>query len=74
MSSSTPASATAEPGFAVDAPASARHPGLRRFLESWRRFRRHRIAMGGLGLLVLLGLLAAAAPLLTPYDASRQSL
>ena len=74
MSSSTLESATAEPGFAVDAPASARRPGLRRFLESWRRFRRHRIAMGGLGLLVLLGLLAAAAPLLTPYDASRQSL
>ncbi len=34
---------------------------------AWRRFRRHRLAMASLVVLVILGGLAAAAPLVTPY-------
>jgi peptide/nickel transport system permease protein len=61
MPSSTPASTTAE-------------PRLRQAREAWARFRRHRAAMGGLALLVLLFGLAAAAPLLTRADPQRQQL
>ncbi|MFQ5830149.1 MAG: ABC transporter permease [Candidatus Methylomirabilia bacterium] len=69
MRSSTLESITAEP------PAvGALWPRLRLFLEGWQRFRRHRVAMVGLGLLVLLLALALAAPLLTSYDPERQNL
>jgi ABC-type dipeptide/oligopeptide/nickel transport system permease subunit len=56
------------------APPAVRSPRLRRFLETWQRFRRHRAALVGLGLLVALLALALAAPLLTPYDPERQNL
>ncbi|MGH7264843.1 MAG: ABC transporter permease [Candidatus Rokuibacteriota bacterium] len=56
------------------APPAIRSPRLRRFLEAWQRFRRHRAALVGLGLLVALLALALAAPLLTPYDPERQNL
>ncbi len=69
MRSSTLASTTAEPAALV-----AAWPRLRRFLEGWRRFCRHRTALAGLALLVALFTLALAAPLLTPYDPDRQSL
>jgi len=49
-------------------------PRLRLLLEGWQRFRRHRAAMLGLGLLALLLALSLAAPLLTPYDPVRQDL
>jgi ABC-type dipeptide/oligopeptide/nickel transport system permease subunit len=49
-------------------------PRLRRFLEGWRRFRRHRAAMVGLVLLVGLLTLSLAAPVLTGYDPERQRL
>ncbi len=69
MPSSTLESITAEPtGLAVT------WPRLRRFLETWQRFRRHRTAMCGLALLALLLALALAAPLLSGYDPSRQNL
>ncbi len=69
MPSSTLESITAEPlALAVQ------WPRLRLFLEGWQRFRRHRVAMFGLGLLVLLLALALAAPLLTRYDPVRQNL
>jgi peptide/nickel transport system permease protein len=71
MRSSTLESITAEPAPPAVAAAS---PRLRRFLEGWQRFRRHRAAMGGLCLLVLLLALALAAPLLTPHDPIRQKL
>jgi ABC-type dipeptide/oligopeptide/nickel transport system permease subunit len=45
-----------------------------RFLETYRRFRRHRAAMAGLLILVMLLTLAAAAPLLTEHDPERQRL
>lgn len=69
MPSSTLESITAEP------PLLAIHwPRLRLFLEGWQRFRRHRAAVVGLGLLAMLLALALAAPLLTPYDPVRQDL
>jgi ABC-type dipeptide/oligopeptide/nickel transport system permease subunit len=72
MSPSTLESATPERAIAEAAPAA--RPALRRFLESWQRFRRHRTAMVGLVLLVGLFALAVAAPLLTSYNPERQSL
>jgi len=69
MRSSTLASTTAERAAPI-----ADWPRLRRFLEGWRRFRRHRAALAGLALLVALFTTALAAPLLTPYDPDRQSL
>ena len=69
MPSSTLESITAE------APSlSVQWPRLRLFLEGWQRFRRHRAAMMGLGLLALLLALSLVAPLLTSYDPIRQNL
>jgi len=69
MPSSTLESITAEaPTLAVQ------WPRLRLFLEGWQRFRRHRAAMMGLGLLALLLALSLVAPLLTSYDPIRQNL
>lgn len=36
--------------------------------RAWQRFRRHRLAMLGLGVFVLLVFMAVAAPLISPYD------
>ena len=41
--------------------------------DVWRRFRRNRLAMVGLGFLVLLVLVAIFAPLLTPYSYTERS-
>jgi len=69
MRSSTLESITAEPpALAVESPR------LRRFLEGWRRFRRHRAAMGGLALLLGLLVLSLVAPVLTSYDPMAQKL
>lgn len=62
-------STTVEP-----APFAVQWPRLRRFLEGWRRFRRHRAALCGLALLALLLTFALAAPLLTSDDPVRQDL
>jgi peptide/nickel transport system permease protein len=69
MPGSTPASATAEPAIAARPVGS-----FERTREAWRLFRRNRVALVGLGLLVLLFLLALGAPLLTDYDPTRQNL
>jgi peptide/nickel transport system permease protein len=69
MRSSTLESITAEP-----AALALEWPRLRRFLEGWRRFRRHRAAMVGLVLLVVLLALSLAAPLLTAEDPEKQNL
>lgn len=69
MPSSTLESITAEPPS-----LAVQRPRLRLFLEGWRRFRRHRAAMLGLGLLALLLALSFAAPLLTAHDPVRQNL
>jgi peptide/nickel transport system permease protein len=42
--------------------------------DAWTRFRRNRLAVVGLVLVVVLGLTAALAPWLAPYDPARQSL
>jgi peptide/nickel transport system permease protein len=42
--------------------------------EAWARFRRNRLAVAGLVLVALLGLTAALAPWLAPFDPARQSL
>jgi ABC-type dipeptide/oligopeptide/nickel transport system permease subunit len=69
MPSSTRGSTTAEAARAAE-----RWPRLRLVQEAWERFRRHRAAMFGLGLLALLLALALAAPLLTAEDPVRQNL
>ncbi|HSF32123.1 MAG TPA: ABC transporter permease [Candidatus Tectomicrobia bacterium] len=69
MSLSTPASTTAERPRRL-----ARAPRLRRFLDAWRRFRRHRAAMAGLMMLaVMLGLVFTASWWQT-HDPERQQL
>src|SRR3989442_4204313 len=72
MSSSTLGSVTADP--APLAAVRVAHPGLRRMVEGWQRFQRHRAAVAGLGLLLLLSALALTGPLLTPYDPAGQIL
>jgi ABC-type dipeptide/oligopeptide/nickel transport system permease subunit len=43
-------------------------------VNAWARFRRNRLALVGLALVVVLALSAALAPWLAPYDPARQSL
>jgi peptide/nickel transport system permease protein len=43
-------------------------------VNAWARFRRNRLALLGLALVLVLGVSAAAAPWLAPYDPARQSL
>ena len=43
-------------------------------LDAWARFRRNRLALLGLALVVVLALSAALAPWLAPHDPARQSL
>ena len=43
-------------------------------MDAWARFRRNRLALVGLALVVVLGLSAALAPWVAPYDPARQSL
>jgi peptide/nickel transport system permease protein len=40
--------------------------------ETWKRFRRDRLAMAGLAIIVIFAVAAAAAPVLAPYDPSEQ--
>ncbi len=44
------------------------------YWATWKRFRRHGPAMVGLAILLAFAVLAAAAPLLTPYDPEKQQL
>ena len=41
---------------------------------TWRRFRRHRPALVGIGVIVLLVLLAVSAPVVSPYDPEQTNL
>ena len=43
-------------------------------MDAWARFRRNRLALVGLTLVVVLGLSAVLAPWVAPYDPARQSL
>ena len=40
--------------------------------ETWKRFRRDRLAMAGLAIIIIFMVAAAAAPLLSPFDPSEQ--
>jgi peptide/nickel transport system permease protein len=48
--------------------------GLSQRTLVWRRFRRHKLAMASLVVLLLIGLAVALAPVLTPYNFSEQHL
>jgi peptide/nickel transport system permease protein len=41
--------------------------------DVWRRFKRNRLAMVGLGFLILLGLIAVFAPLIAPYSITERA-
>jgi peptide/nickel transport system permease protein len=62
MAGSTPASATAERAALADAAEGPRRAGLG--LETWRRFRRHRLALAGSVILSLMVLAVLAGPYL----------
>jgi ABC-type dipeptide/oligopeptide/nickel transport system permease subunit len=69
MSLSTRAFITTD---ARHAPADTTH--WQRWYDGWRRFRRHRTAMTGLGVLGLMLVLACTASLWTAHDRTRQQL
>jgi peptide/nickel transport system permease protein len=69
MSLSTPASTTAE--RRRRRPAA---PRLRRCLDAWHRFRRHRAALTGLLILAVMLVLVFTAPLWQPHNPERQQL
>ena len=54
----------------ADAPTSRRQAALGRAWRGWQGFARNRLALVGLGLVLGLVLLAAAAPWLAPFDPS----
>jgi peptide/nickel transport system permease protein len=64
MAGSTPASPIAEAGGIVVAPARVRHESLAR--ESWRRFRRHRLALVSAGILIIMVFILVFGTLIWP--------
>jgi len=58
----------------ADVPRSATQAFLGRFYLGWRSFARNRLALIGLGIVLLLALLAAFAPWIAPYDPFAQNL
>jgi peptide/nickel transport system permease protein len=64
MAGSTPASPIAEAGGIVAAPTRVRHDSLAR--ESWRRFRRHRLALISAGILIVMVLILVFGTLIWP--------
>jgi peptide/nickel transport system permease protein len=62
------------PEIAVRAPAVASHQHETLFRLAVRRFLRHRLAILGVGILVVMVVLAVFAPLLTPYDPTKLDL
>src|SRR5580698_4564393 len=61
MAGSTPASPTADAGVA--APLRARTPHVTPWTEAWRRFRRHRLAVVSMGVMLAMILAVAFGPL-----------
>src|SRR4029453_15430902 len=55
-------------------PARPAHRAAKMPTNAWSRFRRNRLALVGLVLVVVLAVSAALAPWLAPYDPARQSL
>ncbi|KIC51339.1 nickel transporter permease [Tateyamaria sp. ANG-S1] len=58
----------------TDTPTSRRHAKLSALYQGWLAFRSNTMAMIGLGILLALVLIAAAAPLLAPHDPFVQNL
>ena len=58
----------------TDEPTSRRHARLANFYQGWLSLRRNSMAMFGLGILILLLLVAIFAPLLSPHDPFEQNL
>ncbi|MCI2394059.1 ABC transporter permease [Aliiroseovarius sediminis] len=58
----------------TDTPTSRRHAKISAFYQGWLSFRSNTMAMIGLGILVALVVIAAAAPLLSPHDPYVQDL
>ena len=58
----------------TDTPTSRRHAKISSFYQGWLSFRSNTMAMIGLGILVLLVVIAFAAPLLAPHDPFAQDL
>ncbi|MEL7213850.1 MAG: ABC transporter permease [Pseudomonadota bacterium] len=58
----------------TDTPSSRRHAKLSALYQGWLTFRSNTMAMVGLGILLLLMLIAAAAPILSPHDPFVQDL
>ncbi len=58
----------------TDEPTSRRHARLANFYQGWLSLRRNSMAMFGLGILILLLLVAIFAPLLSPHDPFEQDL
>ncbi len=62
--------ATIDKAGAAGAPSSSRSP----WRDSWLRLRKNRMAVAALGILAILGIVAALAPWLAPYDYFAQNL
>ncbi|MEL6464467.1 MAG: nickel transporter permease [Pseudomonadota bacterium] len=58
----------------TDTPTSRRHAKLSALYHGWLSFRANTMAMVGLGILLALVLIAAAAPMLAPHDPFAQDL
>ncbi len=58
----------------TDTPTSRNHARMAALYQSWLSFRGNHMAMVGLGILVVLALVAAFAPLLAPHDPLSQDL
>jgi peptide/nickel transport system permease protein len=67
----TPTTATGVPEVAAAPEEIAEARPLR--AEVWRRFKRNRLAMVGLGFLIFLGLIAVFAPLIAPYGITERA-
>lgn len=74
MSDATAQSAAWRAWLLTDAPTSRRHARLASLYQGWLSFRGNSMAMVGLGILILLLLVALFAPFLSPYDPFEQSL
>ena len=67
----TPTTATGVPEVAAAPEEIAEARPLR--ADVWRRFKRNRLAMVGLGFLIFLGLIAVFAPLIAPYGITERA-
>jgi peptide/nickel transport system permease protein len=57
-----------------EAPTSDKKKSRGQFADMWRRFRRNKLAMGGLVVVVIFVVMAVLQPLISPYDPYDQNL